>query len=253
MSTEPPPPPHRKRLRRPVPERTQPKRGVLGAFGHRDWRTEQGAQGHPLTPGFEDETSGAAGFAGLDLSDQDVKDASDLIDRHIRQGQENGRGIDTGLFDKLTSLYGDGQGPDLTDLIATITRSYSEIASLWVEMAGSLRDLLQSRAAGENSAAPQASNDGTPGPVLCIQSGQKVEASIDMFRHATDLQVQPLTSEIPGDTNVISDVSVKNGQINLVIPSDLASGTYHGLVLDRNAGPAGVVTVRIPESSGGDP
>jgi hypothetical protein len=228
------------RFRRPVPERTQPNRGILGAFGQRNWGAPS-EYGHPLGPGFDDAVEGGA---PLDFLDDQVREASDLIDRHVAETVQDRAGQDDGLLGTLSGLYQGANGGDLTALVATLTRTYADAASKWVDIAGSLVEQL-SRTRSQPGPSGDASGLGAAGPVLSIRAACPVEARVEMFRAALALSAQPLGSDDPANAARITDVRVEDGRLRVTVPADQPPGTYYGLLLEDGAGPAGVVTVEV--------
>lgn len=228
------------RIKRPIPERTKPKRNVLGALGQAEARSAGGFQpgasapeGHPLGRGFADS-------AGLDPSLQFITDgvraASDLVDAHIRQGEETARSLGSG----------DGKIPltntDVSGLLTGLVRAYSDVASVWVDVVGSLASKVDLSSLGQGSAsAGVASNIG-----LRIITADMVEAKIEMFRTADAVVPQPLTSTAQGAPLQITGVAFDAGQIAVTVPRGQAAGVYHGLLLSAvDQGPAGVITLTV--------
>ena len=242
------------RFRRPIPERTQPNRGILGAFVQRDWGGAPGGHplgpgfddhtapgGHPLGPGFDDAVTGAE--PGVFMGDE-MREASDLADAHVAETLQDRAGQDDGLLGTLSGLYAGGQGSDLTGVIATLTRAYTEAAGKWVDLAGSLVEQL-SQLRTSPGAPRDVSGLGAAGPVLSIRASIPVEARVEMFRAAMALTAQPLGSDDPKNAARITQVAVEDGRLRVSVPADQPPGTYYGLLLEEGAGPAGVVTVEV--------
>lgn len=240
------------RLRRPVPQRTTPRRNILGVFSQRADdrpRPRTSAQmdatdAHPL--GIPIETgSDQADRIAPDLNQQDMQAASKLIDRHIRDGEKYTISTDQDTWTRLSSLAGKIDANEIAEIAKVVTQSYTEIASIWVELAGKLRDALNSQAgANGSSAAPSAAH----GLTICIQSARKVSARIRMFESGAVCRVQPLLSETSASTAMITDVTLEDGQINIQVPPKASSGDYHGILLSNENKPVGAVTLTIPET-----
>lgn len=241
------------RLKRPVPERTKPKRGVLGALGQSDAMLGNGMDhgtpdtgGHPLGPGFAD----AGGADPLGLIDEGVRAASDLVDAHIRQGEET-----AARLGKATGAISAAQG-DVTGLLTGLVRAYSDVASVWVDIVGSLAHKLDG--SGQAKAEAPAASATLPAPGLSIASEGRVEASIEMFRPAPGVTPQPLIAQTAEGAAQITDVSFQPGMagtagmIRLSVPGGQPPGTYHGMLLSTaDQRPAGVITltVLVPEAA----
>ncbi|MBD3663905.1 hypothetical protein [Sulfitobacter aestuariivivens] len=232
------------RLRRPEPERTEPNRGILGVFGQSSWGAPpQGS--HPL--GFDEDTGTPVEPTGHGFLDDSVQEASELVDAHIRQGLKESAGADESLLGRMAALYGSAQANDLTALATQFTRVYADMATQWIDIAGSIRDQL-GNLRGATASAPAAST-GIASPSMVLRASKPVETRVDMFRAAGSLSAQPLTSEDANQDLRITTVSVENGQLRITIPADQPAGTYHGLLVEKGAGPAGTVTVRVFETS----
>lgn len=246
------------RARRPIPERTRPRRGILGAFGQADW-VHASPRGHPLGPGFDMPTDTPDEIPPSHGLDHDhIRDAQDLIEQHIRQDTSepffDGGGWnsmpDSGIMAGLTALLGNARAGDISDLAAQMMRSYSEIAGLWVETAAELRDILTSRAGTgpvpdrpEHAAAPAG-----PAPVVIVVSPSPVDVQIDMFRTSEIDRIKPLDPD-RRDAAQITQVSVADGKIRICLSSEALPGLYHGLLLDAAGGPLGAVTLRVLEAA----
>lgn len=237
----------RQRLRRPIPERTEPLRGVLGAFGRADWRGGAGDAGaHPL--GFDTGQGGAAGEPP-EFADSDIRAASALIDRHIANNRQADFADGAGIMDQLSRLYANGLPPELSDLVTGVTRSYADLLALWVALAGGIRDALKPSADGQGLPAQSGVAGNVGAPVLSISANRPVEARVEMFRPAGNLTAQPLQPENPALAAAIISITAEAGRVDIVVPDDQPAGTYHGLLLDQAAGPAGAVTLRIAQTA----
>lgn len=231
------------RIKRPVPERTKPKRNVLGALGQADAMADRAAvpggsasPGHPLTPGFVD---GADKDPSLSFIEEGVRAASDLVDEHIRQGEETARSLGSG----------EGKIPltntDVSGLITGLVRAYSDVASVWVDIVGSLASKVDLSGLTQGDGTPQ--TVGVPSTIgLRITTADMVEAKIEMFRPATAVQPQPLVSTTQGAPAQITSVAFEAGQIAVTVPRGQAAGVYHGLLLSTaDQSPAGVITLTV--------
>ena len=232
------------RIRRPIPERTRPRRNVLGALGQQDAMAERAPGpdegGHPLGPGFGD--FGLGQEDALGLIDEGVRAASDLVDAHIRQGEETARALGKGAASIPLAQT------DVSGLVTGLVRAYSDAASLWVEIVGSLAQRIERAPAPQPG--PQAAA-GLASPIgLSISSAGRVEAGIEMFRPASGLVPQPLTAAAPAPPAQITDVrfeaSGAAGRIRITVPDGQAPGTYHGLLLSAaDQSPVGALTLTV--------
>ena len=219
------------RLRRPVPRRTRPNRSILGALSQSDGMPStadrvgepETADMHPLGPGFGD--AAGADFAADPLSDsardyidRNVRSASDLIDGQIRQGQETAKSLGRSAFSSLN-----GAASDLPTLLTGLVRAYSDIGTAWVDIVGALAQKAETAAPG----AANGSRNGSDMPMigLSIKACQPVEASLELFRPAQRLIVQPLVATPPGNAADIREVSFEpdgtgtGGRIRIIIPA----------------------------------
>lgn len=257
------------RLRRPVPRRTRPNRSILGALSQTDGLPPVGdpvdnpeADGmHPLGPGFGNPIG--ADFAADPLSesardyiDRNVRSASDLIDGQIRQGQETAKSLGRSAFSSLN-----GAASDLPALLTGLVRAYSDIGTAWVDIVGALAQKAENVVPGATSGTGNGAN--LPMIGLTVIADQMVEASLELFRPAQRLSVQPLVATPSGTAADIREVSFEpdgsgtGGRIRIVVPVGQAAGMYHGLLLaDPEGTPAGAVTLKIlaaPEDGRGRP
>lgn len=215
-------------------------------FGQSDWRASQPSgqpSGHPLGPGFGSTTSEKPAF---DFMDDQVRQASDLVDRHIADAARETAGQTDGLLGGLAGLYANANNSDLTEIVTTLTRTYADVAAKWVDLASTLTAQLGQQRA-QNQTGQTVSGLGAAGPVLSIRAASPVEARVEMFRAAVTLSAQPLASDDPTNSAQIVSVKIEEGRLKVVVPSDQTPGIYYGLLLEKGAGPAGVVTVQVFE------
>ncbi|MFC6636650.1 hypothetical protein GV827_20460 [Sulfitobacter sp. JBTF-M27] len=244
------------RIKRPQPERTKPNRNVLGALGQSDAMlgSLDAAQspidgGHPLGPGFSDpvQKSATYGNAGSDpfgLIDEGVRAASDLVDAHIRQGEETAKSL--GKSAAGISLA----QTDVSGLLTGLVRAYSDVASVWVDIVGSLAHRIDGTGAAKADPTQTQGLISTIG--LSITSAGSVETGIEMFRPAMDVRPQPLVSTSVTPPAQITDVAFDAGQpgtagkIRVTVPKGQTPGVYHGLLLSASdQTPVGVLTLRV--------
>ena len=240
------------RLKRPIPERTKPHRHVLGALGQSDATLQAPPPGdagmhggHPLGPGFDDALP--PGLGDGDLIDQGVRAASDLVDAHIRQGEETAR-----LLGRGAAAIPFAQ-TDVSGLLTGLVRAYSDVASVWVQLIGSLAKNVDGIARPKDMPAPMAAAAPVAAAVgLRIASQSPVEAWVEMFRGAAGLKAQPLVSSDSAPPAQIADVGFDTGtpgapgMLWVRVPKGQAPGLYHGLLLSAvDQSPVGVLTLRV--------
>lgn len=237
------------RIKRPTPERTKPKRNVLGALGQEDAMASKTAppnngqypnsgvpDGHPLGPGFADGVTDES----LQFIQDGVRAASDLVDAHIRQGEETARTLGSG----------EGRIPltqtDVSGLLTGLVRAYSDVASVWVDIVGNLASKIDVSALKSGEGAAPAAGGVASNIGLRITTADMVEAKIEMFRPAEAVVPQPLTATSPDAPPHITQVSFAANQIAVTVPKGQAPGTYHGLLLSAaDQTPAGVLTLTV--------
>ena len=244
------------RVRRPVPDRTKPNRNILGALGQSDAKSgiarpqsNSSQTMHPLGPGFsnpddaksstESDGSNASGYI-----DSSVRAASDLIDAHIRQGQETAKSMKNGR-----SVDGSLQS-NLPELLTGLMRAYSDVAAVWVDVASTLtQSIVDTKTEPQRQPRNEQGNSQIGLKVVCNCS---VEANIEIHHPSTDLIAQPLVAANGATMSQINDVNYEAavdggfGKICVRIERDQPAGSYHGLLLTAGGeAPAGVLTIRI--------
>ena len=236
------------RIKRPIPERTHPKRNVMGALSQSDALLQDApllgstpeTGGHPLGPGFSD--TNRTPTDPLHVIDQGVRAASDLVDAHIRQGSETAKALGKGASEIPMSQT------DVSGLVTGLVRAYSDVAAVWVDIVGSLAQKVE----GIKGAAPDQPQAATGAPAvgLSISSCGRVETQLDMFRPATQLNPQPLVCAGIVPAAQITDIRFEAGKIAVTVPTGQVPGTYHALLLSAvDQTPAGALTLRILENT----
>lgn len=233
------------RITRPIPDRTHPRRGAMGALNQHDPMADAATGGHPLGPGFAaagDAT--AAAHAAFDKIDEGVRAASDIVDAHIRQGEETAKALGRG--EPSQSL---GQG-DLSGIITGLVRAYSDVASVWVDVVGALAARIEG--AGGQAAATPTSPVPTQAFGFRIATATPVAAQVEMFRPADAVKAQPLVASTADGPAQITDVRFEPsgagaaGLIAIQVPNGQAPGLYNGVLLhEADNTPVGVVTLTV--------
>lgn len=234
------------RIRRPMPERTKPKRNVMGALSQADGMAEASAPfmgggslgGHPLAPGFEATAPGPNADPNdpMRMIDEGVRAASDLVDAHIKQGEETAKKLGKGASEIPL-----GQ-TDVSGLVTGLVRAYSDVAAVWVDIVGSLASKVEGL--GQGGAAPSVSPTSAPAFGLSVSSAGRVETSVEMFRQVLEVTAQPLVCAATGAQ--ITDIRFEAGKLRVTVPDAQAAGTYHALLLSAvDQSPAGALTLQI--------
>ena len=179
----------------------------------------------------------------LHQNKQDMDAASNVIERHIEETEKYTISADPDTWTRLSSLAGKVDPNDIAQIAKIVTQSYSEVASMWVDLAGKLREVLnvQSTSKEASGAVPL-----PEGLTVCIQSQRRVSAKVRMFEAGPIQRVQPLLAEAAEQTAMIRDVEFDNGQINILVQPDIGAGTYHGMLLSPENKPVGAITVTVP-------
>ena len=239
------------RLRRPDPPRTTPHRNILGVFSQKaddgpKSRTYSAplsqTEGHPLGLPADMDADQPERLS-LHQNKQDMDAASNVIERHIEETEKYTISADPDTWTRLSSLAGKVDPNDIAQIAKVVTQSYSEVASMWVDLAGKLREVLnvQSTSKEASGAVPL-----PEGLTVCIQSQRRVSAKVRMFEAGPIQRVQPLLAEAAEQTAMIRDVEFDNGQINILVQPDIGAGTYHGMLLSPENKPVGAITVTVP-------
>lgn len=237
------------RQRRDPPERTQPHRGVLNAFGKSGMDHRQ-PTGHPLGPGFGDgdvqAQTQAQAQAQQAFGDDAVRDASELIDRHIQEGVAKDQEAQTtgGGMDAMSWLGGLAQSQDLAGIVSQATKAYSEIATMWVELASAIREQV-SQTRGDRAAADTTPQPTGAAPALRLRAATPTEAHVDMLKPGVPVKATPLAADDPDQSARITRVSIADGTLSIVVPSDHPTGVYRGMLMDAGGATLGIVTAEV--------
>ena len=240
------------RVKRPIPPRTGPRRNVLGALGQTDGRAQNGAAkapeegGHPLGPGFGDGLAGMAKDLGVDptgVIDEGVRAASDLVDQHIKQGEATAKALAKGTSIPLSQT-------DISGLLTGLVRAYSDVASVWVDIVGSLAQKVEGLGQGAAGAPAAAAAAGvSPNFGLSLISAGRVETRIEMFKPAAAVIPQPLVSTSvtpPAQITEVSFVAEAPARLSVEVSEGQAPGVYYGLLLSaEDQSPAGVLVLTV--------
>ncbi|WP_428265568.1 hypothetical protein [Haliangium sp.] len=261
----------RTRLRRQDPTRTQPIR---------DWSTllrRPGAWGEPAGD------PGQAAPLGRDRDGQAVDDpvaygvelGYRVVDEHIRQGQRVAAELRSGSY-----VLADAGG-DLQELTARTLRYAGELATMWIEVLGS----LASRGAGfgidpsgadpggradpgarsgpASSARSHTGSTSSPSTgtaagepdrgvdvAVAIDTPARVSVHLDAGARAAALVTHGLRS-VSADSEPLTQIEFETDatgavSVRIRVPAGQPPGCYSGVVVDRDSGrPHGLLTVDI--------
>ncbi|MEM7520311.1 MAG: hypothetical protein AAF307_04675 [Pseudomonadota bacterium] len=203
-------------------------------------------EGHPLGAGFGRRTTPEAAPQGV--IEEGVRAASDLVNEHIRRGEDAVKALGGGDDARIPLSQ-----TDLSGLVTGLVRAYSDVASVWVDVIGSLASKIEGVGQG---AAPDAAQRPVPAFASAIgfriKTSEMVEAHVEMFRPVGALAPQPLVSTDVTPPQLITEVHFEPGaagaagQVSITVPKGQAAGVYHGFLLAAETkAPAGVLTLTV--------
>jgi hypothetical protein len=251
----------KKRVKRPVLDRTEPDRrwsGVARPAGSpREARVTESAAPAP-------DGRAAVGRSARAASYDAVNSAYRVVDEYMRQGQRMAEEF-------WLPVMGGENGPirDASKVLERFMRAAGDMGMAWVEMmnpAGALpsassqspRGTAGPFTAGQQARGPEGSPEpsGRPSPgrlSVSVQSTRPVELSVDLHGavHETDLVLKELT---PVDRLLppIQDIALEpvgaDGRVTICVrvPDGQAPGVYNGILLERGTSrPKGTVSLSI--------
>ncbi|MEH6647179.1 hypothetical protein [Sulfitobacter sp.] len=243
------------RLRRPVPERTKPHRGILGALIQKDGTTMASplepstVQGsHPLTPGHQaDPPEEGVTRDAADFISEGVRAASKVADAHILEGQQTAQSLGASVLRGIT------RQKDAGNLLGNLTSAYSDLAAVWMEVAQAIAgQITEGKPAAPETTAPAAHEKPPASIALVLDCARRVETRLDMFRSVSNVLPQPLVSSDAEISARVSGVSFTQGQggqagiLHVLVPADATPGRYYALLLDAaSMSPAGALSLRL--------
>ena len=184
-----------------------------------------------------------------------VELAYSVIDKYIAEGRRTAEGLSAGPY--TTRIADD----NLQGLLARLLRFQAEILPLWIDTVATLITVQPSQNGHISTQGGRPRSNGTKDslrPVAIeVSSRRPALVSLDL---GPDCETQPLVAlsvnSIDARKPAITGVSLVpddiRGQLKLVvrIPDDQPSGTYTGVIVDRNSGDTrGSLSIRIAEES----
>jgi hypothetical protein len=245
----------RERVKKPEPERSQPIRNWGVLFSAPQAKGASAPSGDPVSRGVE------LGYR--------------VIEEYLRQGQNVARAMGVPSFGAAPADEG------AQNRMGAMLRSFTDFASLWMDMMGRMGAGAGGAAAPGFTPAsgtagpfpagggpeateapkavapePQAEPQGMApmGLTLDIQSARRVEVSVDLRPRSLGLPlvVHDLRAPEP-DKPRLTGVTIEGLPdeewvcLRLRVPEEHPPGIYSGLILDeRTSLPRGTLTVRIP-------
>jgi hypothetical protein len=195
-----------------------------------------------------------------------------VIEEYLRQGQDMAR--------TMWNPYAQAQAPEgaMPQPMVAMLRSFSEFASLWMDLMGRAGPLGSARPPDftppSGSAGPFSVNEpepmsppapvtvapeapaavaGPPGLTLDIASRQRVEVSVDLRPRSAGLalrvhDLRAIEADKPRLTGITLEGSPAEERVTLRlrIPEEHPPGVYSGIILDEQTSlPRGTLTVRL--------
>lgn len=218
------------RVKRPAPERTEPKRHWTEGFAK--------GGGSPLHDGATDPR---------DAAYQTINDAYRLIDDYMRQGQQVAENFWLPLGGAAGSFR---EAPErFMRALGDMTLAWVEVMQQWTATSAGTAPFAATGKAppfdGVDASGEQKPVDATPSPRsgssavrVVVSAESPIELVVDLSEGADLTQLQlPELRDAAGTAAPLSDVSVQrdaNGAfVKLVVPKTHPAGTYNGLFLDQ--------------------
>lgn len=239
----------RRRLRREDPVRTEPIRNWSTLYrGSNSWDSRN--------PSADPKSADKAtpGGSWNDVVAQGVKLGYRVIEEYMRQGQRIAQQINN-------RSYGPGaMGNDIRDLAERMLRYYTDLASLWFDLMGSIAgnpDLMRNlfglwQPKSEPSANATPVN-GAMAVSIEIVSTRPTQVTLDLRPQSAGLflathGLRALDPEKPPLTDITFERSLDHGltSLRIRVPEGQPADIYTGVVIDRDTGqPRGTLSVRI--------
>jgi hypothetical protein len=238
-----------RRLHREDPARTAPIRNFSKLYRRSD-----------LTNGANPKKPVASEKAKRDAADGPLVDGVELaysvIDKYIAEGRQTAEGLSAGPY--TTRIAND----NLQGLLERLLHFQAEMLPLWIDTLATLVTVQPSQNGHVSTQSSSWSHsNGTKDSILRpvaieVASRRPAQVSLDLgpgceTQSLTVLSVNSIDAKKPAITGVrfVPDVQ---GRLKLVvrIADDQPSGTYTGVVVDRNSGDTwGTLSIRIAEES----
>jgi hypothetical protein len=231
------------RIRRPDPERIEPKRDPAACFFNAGTGTDPKSKPQPKSP--TEETVDAVAH-GVRLGYQ-------VVEEQIREGQRLAQRLS-----HAADLNGVSGSEGLSPLVGRALNVYKDLGALCFDavealaLSPTLRLGLSRMLQGKAESEP----DSAPGDEVCaveVSSSRRTQVTLKLARasrtslphvhalHASDPAIAPLT-------NVRFSIDPKTGvaMLRVDIPDMQSAATYTGVVVDRTTNePCGTVCIRL--------
>ena len=238
-----------RRLHREDPGRTTPIRNFTTLYR----RTDLTNGPNPKKPVASEKAKRAAAAGPLV---EGVELAYSVIDKYIAEGRKTAEGLSAGPY---TTRVADD---NLQGLLARLLRFQVEILPLFIDTVASLVTVQPSQNGHVSTQGGRphsnGTKDSTPRPVAIeVASRRPAQVSLDLSpdcqtQSLVALSVNSIDAKKPAITGVSFVPHDIQGRLKLVvrIPDDQPSGTYTGVIVDRNSGNTrGRLSIRIAEES----
>lgn len=247
------------RVKRPMPERTDPDRGWRNALGARQENGAAGAGGSP-------EGQVPQPTEGREASYDAINDAYRVIDEYLRQGQRMAEKI------WLPAMGENGPINDLGRVFERFMRSAGDMGTAWLEMMGKWssppirRENAQGGAGPFSAGRPHPSRhysdegvnpaaQATPvaGVSVHVESTRGFQIWVDLFdpNDPGDLELKELVAA-DGSLPSIADVRFEREPANkrvvvrVVVPDGHPPGVYNGMLIARGTHrPRGTISLSL--------
>ena len=238
-----------RRLHREDPGRTTPIRNFTTLYR----RTNLTNGVNPKKPAALEKAKRPAGSGPLV---EGVELAYSVIDKYIAEGRQTAEGLSAGPY--TTRIADD----NLQGLLARLLRFQAEILPLWIDTVATLVTVQPSQNGHISTQSGRPHSNGTKESTLRpvaieVASRRPAQVSLDL---SPDCETQSLVAlsvnSIDANKRAITGVSFVPddipGRLKLLvrIADDQPSGTYTGVIIDRNRGDTrGTLSIKIAEES----
>lgn len=238
-----------RRLHREEPARTAPIRNLTTLYR----RTDSTNGVNPKKPVAPEKAKGTAAAGSLVES---VELAYSVIDKYIAEGRQTAEGLSAGPY--TTRIAND----NLQGLLERLLRFQTEILPLWIDTLATLVTVQPSQNGHVSTQSGRPHSNGTKDSTLRsvtieVASHRPAQVSLDLgpdceTQSLVALSVNSIDARKPAITGVSFVPDDIRGRLKLVvrIADDQPSGTYTGVIVDRNSGDTrGTLSIRIADES----
>jgi hypothetical protein len=249
----------RQRVKRPVPERTEPDRSWRGAFGaspdaSRPPSQASSAHTDPSAPDRKE------------ASYEAINDAYRVIDDYLRQGQRMAEQF------WLPAMGSNGPMNQFGPLFERFMRSAGDMGTAWVEMMSQWSSPPRGIEVAQGTAGPFGAGkttrhserdfqEGPPrdrpatstGVSVQVESARKFQISVDLLDASEpgDLEIHELVASDRAlspiaDVTIEKDASGRRVTVRVRVPKTQPPGVYNGMLLERGTHrPRGTVSLSL--------